>query len=71
VIIISTSSKKNIFHFSKEWVSVSENFFQQDGAWSHAADAVLNIHDEHFDNEVLSNRFTEQLGHLWSWSSYS
>lgn len=47
-------------------------FFQQDGAWSHAVVAVLDIHDEHFDDKVLSNCLPNSLdicgpGHHTLW----
>jgi hypothetical protein len=47
------SPKKNLLHFSKECVSVSEKPFQYNGAPAHTANAVLDMFNENFDKHVV------------------
>jgi hypothetical protein len=66
------SSKNNFFHFSKEWMSMSEkHFLQQDWAQPHIANAVLDVLKENFDDRVLSNHFPQWFEYGWSWLPYS
>jgi hypothetical protein len=50
---------------------LEKHFFNQDGAWPHIVNAVLDVLNEHFGDSVLPTNFPEWSRCGWFWPSYS
>lgn len=51
IAVISMSSKKNQFCFSKEWMPIFQKYiFKLDKAWPHTENAELDVLNENSDN---------------------
>jgi hypothetical protein len=55
--------QEEFLHFLQEMgVNFKETFFQEDGAWPHTVNAVLDVLNEHYDDKALSDCFLERSG---------